>query len=205
MTLRWTASGLSHDLPTGTVTRGECEGQDLAIWRSSTGRIAAWKDRCSHRGMRLSHGFVREETLNCIYHGWVYGTSGVCSRIPAHPDLVPPAAIRAQAYDCCEADGVIWVATAKQTSAPPALPGLRPLRSLTVQTPELAVPGLSGADILQGSVPIGKDLVRLALILQRLADGRTTIHALCQPDAPKVAVSRWLEDIRRRAEAKEAV
>ena len=73
-----------------------CEAE-LAVWRSASGRIAAWRDRCPHRGMRLSHGFVRGESLNCIYHGWTYGADGACRRIPAHPEVVPPATIRADA------------------------------------------------------------------------------------------------------------
>ncbi|MGO7418409.1 Rieske 2Fe-2S domain-containing protein, partial [Rhizobium ruizarguesonis] len=40
----------------------------IALWSSASGRISASADRCPHRGMSLSHGFVRGETLSCIYH-----------------------------------------------------------------------------------------------------------------------------------------
>ena len=90
----WTPVALSADIPPATVAPGLFGDHDLALWRSASGRIAAWFDRCPHRGMRLSHGFVRGEALSCIYHGWSYGASGGCRHIPAHPNLEPPEAIR---------------------------------------------------------------------------------------------------------------
>ncbi len=200
MTRAWVANGLSRDLPAGVVMHGAWHGQDLAIWRSASGQIAAWKDRCQHRGMRLSHGFVRGETLSCIYHGWVYGTSGACGRIPAHPGLVPPSAIRAEAFACCEKDGVIWVAPAGTEGDVPDLAGLHPVRSLTVEAAGIEAPGLTGMEILQGSVMIAGQTVALGLVLQSLAAGRTAVHALCGGGGDVVAVSRWLEDLRRRLE-----
>ena len=74
--------------------------------------------------MRLSHGFVRGEALSCIYHGWSYAQSGQCQRIPAHPDLEPPEAIRVPVHHATESGGVVWVALSATTAAPPALTGL---------------------------------------------------------------------------------
>jgi nitrite reductase/ring-hydroxylating ferredoxin subunit len=205
LTPQWVANSLSRDLLAGGVMRGVCAGQEVAIWRSAAGHVSAWNDRCPHRGMRLSHGFVRGETLSCIYHGWVYSTNGGCRRIPAHPDLVPPAAIRTEVFACADADGVIWVALPGTTSAVPALPDLRPLRSLTFCTVAArlaqAVPELTGADRLTGRVSVNGHGVDLCLLLQDAGDGLTTVHALCAPQADGVAVSRWLESLRRRVEA----
>ena len=58
--------------------------------RSSSGATRpalphVWEDRCPHRGMRLSMGFVRSDRIACLYHGWQYGTDGHCLYIPAHP------------------------------------------------------------------------------------------------------------------------
>lgn len=203
MTSAWIANGLSQDLPAGVVMAGAWGAQDLAIWRSAAGRIAAWKDRCQHRGMRLSHGFVRGETLSCIYHGWVYGTSGACSRIPAHPDLVPPSAIRATSFACVEADGVIWVAPEGTTDPLPDLAGLVPVRSLTFDAP-VVVSGLAGEGVLRGKVSIGGREVALCLVLQVLATGQTRVHALAAAAGDRVEVSRWLEALRRKLEMGDA-
>ncbi len=207
MTTRWIATGLSHDLPNGVVMAGRWHDTELAVWRSASGKLAAWKDRCPHRGMRLSHGFVRGETLSCIYHGWVYGTDGGCKHIPAHPSLVPPTAIRAEAFSCVALDGVLWLAPADVSEAPPRLGGLRPVRSLSLTCGLAALmaaeSALAGKDILRGSVTIGGQAVEICLLVQPKPDG-ITLHALCGASADLVAVSRWLEALRFKAEEKVA-
>ena len=102
----WIAVGLSADLLPSMAMPGRVTGTDLAIWRAASGQVHIWGDRCPHRGMRLSHGFVRDETLSCIYHGWQYGADGGCNHIPAHPALIPPKSICATTYACAEQDGV---------------------------------------------------------------------------------------------------
>jgi nitrite reductase/ring-hydroxylating ferredoxin subunit len=203
MTEGWIATGLSRDLPNGVVMVGRWRDNDLAVWRSASGKLAAWKDRCPHRGMRLSHGFVRGETLACIYHGWVYGTDGACQHIPAHPALTPPAAIRTEGFACVEEDGVLWLAPAGTTAAPPRLDGLFPVRSLSFAcTPDrigTLEPDLRGQERLLGRVMIGGDAREICLLAQPGPDG-TVLHALCEAGADPVQVSRWLEDLRRRAE-----
>ncbi|MGO7733734.1 Rieske 2Fe-2S domain-containing protein, partial [Rhizobium johnstonii] len=69
----WTPVALSRDFPFGTVMPAWTSAGSIALWRSASVRISASADRCPHRGMRLSHGFVRGEALSCIYHGWIYG------------------------------------------------------------------------------------------------------------------------------------
>ena len=207
MTTRWIATGLSHDLPKGGVMAGQWNGIELAVWRSASGRLSAWKDRCPHRGMRLSHGFVRGETLGCIYHGWVYGTDGACQHIPAHPALTPPSAIRTEAFACVEADGVLWLAPADTVEAPPALSGLHAVRSLSVVCDANAImaaePALEGRDMLRGSVKVNGQGHEVCLLLQAVPGG-LALHALCDAGADRVLTSRWLEDLRRRAEEKVA-
>jgi phenylpropionate dioxygenase-like ring-hydroxylating dioxygenase large terminal subunit len=196
----WTAAALSCDLPVGVVLPGRLGGSDLAIWRSATGRLSAWNDRCPHRGMRLSHGFVRGETLSCIYHGWTYGTDGGCTRIPAHPDLVPPAAIRTLGFACLEADGVIWVAPSGTASQPPGLDGYVPLRSVALSVQLSTWPGfVSTNGVLRGEAVLEGQPHAIALVPQPLAEG-TMLHALAAPAAPKPAASRWLEALRRTIE-----
>lgn len=95
----------------------------MAIWRGHDGQVRAWENRCPHRGMRLSFGFVRENTLTCLYHGWRYDGSGSCVFIPAHPALTPPKTIKTQVFACAERNGLIWVAPEKVSGHPPAVEG----------------------------------------------------------------------------------
>ena len=83
-------------------------GQDLVLWRAK-GAPQAWQDLCVHRGTRLSLGSVRDDTLTCPYHGWVYDSFGRCILFPAHPEQKPPARARVQAYQARERYGMVWV------------------------------------------------------------------------------------------------
>lgn len=188
MSSSWIPVALSPDLPPGVAIPVTTIWGELALWRSATGRLACWTDRCPHRGMRLSHGFVRGELLSCIYHGWRYDSEGQCRKIPAHPDLEPPAAIRVARFPCAEQDGVIWVAREAPEAAPPALPDLEPLRSLEICAPPVRV---------RAEAPEG-----LTLLLQE-TPGATVVHALITPGADRVGASRALEALRRRVEAAE--
>lgn len=200
MTAAWTPVALARDLPRLCVMPVWVDGTQLALWRSATGRVAAWADRCPHRGMRLSHGFVRGEALSCIYHGWSYGTDGQCLRIPAHPDLVPPDAIRVPVYHAMESGGVVWVATQATDALPPRVDG-SPLRSLAVDaTVDWAAAGFS----LSGQVARGQmSGTMVTILLQRLPFGRCALHVLAEATASPHAlreVSRGLEGLRRHAE-----
>jgi hypothetical protein len=102
---------------------------------------------------------------------------------------------------------VIWVAPADKVGAPVALNGLQPLRSISLTCDVAAVlavePALSGGDMLRGLVQIGAQACEVCLLVQHNAAG-LTLHALCAVGADRIAASRWLEDLRRRAERKEA-
>lgn len=122
--------GLSEQLAPKQVMRVRLGAADLAIWRSTLGVVSAWENRCPHRGMRLSHGFVRGESLACAYHGWHYDCSGQCRSIPAHPELQPPSSIRVCRFDIKEYGGLLWVNTdgpAKPVELPENLTAVRSL------------------------------------------------------------------------------
>ena len=101
--------GLANDLAPLQVMRSTVGQHDIAVWRSSSGVVSAWENRCPHRGMRLSYGFVRGESLACAYHGWHYNCSGECHYIPAHPELTPPKSIRPSIFSVMEHAGLLWV------------------------------------------------------------------------------------------------
>ncbi len=189
----WVAVALSQDLRNAMAMPARIDGTDLALWRSMSGQVHAWGDRCPHRGMRLSHGFVRGETLSCIYHGWQYGQDGGCTSIPAHPKLTPPKTICATTYQCVEDGGLIWVALNEVTTAPPTLSGKTPVRSVQINTPRHEVAAHFGdaeATIVNA--------VDMTLVLQSTDDAHCIAHVLSTAD-PKVA-SRWIEAQRAEIE-----
>jgi phenylpropionate dioxygenase-like ring-hydroxylating dioxygenase large terminal subunit len=52
-------------------------GEDVCLFRTAEGDIAAIQDVCPHRGARLSEGDCHwQGTVACPYHGWVYDQHG---------------------------------------------------------------------------------------------------------------------------------
>ncbi|MEJ6392485.1 Rieske (2Fe-2S) protein [Gymnodinialimonas sp. 2305UL16-5] len=102
------AVALSGDIAAGDAHPVEVDGAELVLWRDNEGKAHLWQDRCPHRGMRLSFGFVRDNRLTCLYHGWEFGTDGGCRKIPAHPEMAPPATLCAEVLPVSEAMGMIF-------------------------------------------------------------------------------------------------
>jgi phenylpropionate dioxygenase-like ring-hydroxylating dioxygenase large terminal subunit len=96
-------------------------GEDLVIWRAD-GEVRAWQDLCVHRGTRLSLGKIKENTLACPYHGWVYDSTGSCIHIPAHPDQAPPAKARVKSYQTQLCYDLIWVCLGEPQTPIPHFP-----------------------------------------------------------------------------------
>ena len=97
-------------------------GEDLVLWRDTTGAVRAFADRCPHRGTRLSLGRVVEggTRLECPYHGWQFEASGQCVFIPALPAFTPPTSHRARAFEVREVSGLVWVRLEAGDSTLPA-------------------------------------------------------------------------------------
>ena len=104
----WHPVALSDDIESATSAGFRLNGRELVVWRDDKGEAHIWEDRCPHRGMRLSFGFVRGDHLACLYHGWQYDRSGRCRYIPAHPDLEVPSTITVPVFKTREWAGIIW-------------------------------------------------------------------------------------------------
>lgn len=96
-------------------------GHALALFRGAEGRPHALRDRCCHRGVKLSLGRVEAGTLACGYHGWRFAGDGACVHVPslaAGQRIAAGCAVPALA--CEERDGYVWVWTG--AGAPPGPP-----------------------------------------------------------------------------------
>jgi phenylpropionate dioxygenase-like ring-hydroxylating dioxygenase large terminal subunit len=80
---------------------------DLVVYRLGTA-IRVAEDRCPHRGAPLSMGRIEGSDLICAYHGLHYGPHGQCRKIPAQPDLKPPARFRLTMLRSFERYGLVW-------------------------------------------------------------------------------------------------
>jgi phenylpropionate dioxygenase-like ring-hydroxylating dioxygenase large terminal subunit len=77
---------------------------EIVLFRPSPGTVAALHDRCPHRAMRLSKGWVADGKLVCPYHLWKFDGEGK-GVSPCNPAMKP----RGQKFDVTEYMGAIWV------------------------------------------------------------------------------------------------
>lgn len=201
----WIPVALGRDVPAGVTRAVLVDGEERVVWRGADGRVQVWEDRCPHRGMRLSLGFVRGNALNCLYHGWEYDSGASCVRIPAHPDLEVPRTIRAKAFAAAEGAGMIWTRRAAGDEPLPALPDGRPLASLAVEADEAAILALCSAAPQTGAQLVVAELDGIGFVLgwHRVGPGRTMLHAATSAPVDAAAGLAALRDLRRRAETRE--
>lgn len=185
----WIAVALGRDVEPGVAVPAIVGGREIVLWRTESGHLQAWVDRCPHRGMRLSLGFVRGESLACLYHGWRYGADGGCVAIPAHPDLVPPKTITATTYSVLEAAGLIWLALGDAAGRPPA--------------PDGAWTGVISVTIDRDAASVESNLAETPgffTAVQPVLPTRTRLHVAVPEGGDAVAACVWAEDLRRRLE-----
>ncbi len=215
----WIAVGLESQVQPSSSNPAIVQGQALAVWRGEDGPVNVWEDRCPHRGMRLSFGFVRDNTLRCIYHGWGYATDGQCVSIPAHPDLKPPKTICANSFPAESRYGIVWTNLSKTPSAPPPDfgpdEGWAPVRSVYVSRRAGDVGGIidklasdaGGRAMLRdnvASVEAGPDL-SLLIAVQPMDEGTTGLHVVARGAGAasaeaRLGLARKLERLRTEAE-----
>jgi len=214
--------GFSSDLKASRAMRAMVSEVDLVIWRSASGTLSAWENRCPHRGMRLSHGFVRGESLACIYHGWQFGSKGKCQYIPALPNVTPSDALTPASYSVVEQDQLIWVSVSGQAKPFPIAQDMTAVRSLTfacstvdalkafsttplpitLETPNALIDVNHELSLL--TVSFTEHSTEITVVVQSLPDSRSAVHVMANSRwtvEQKITLSRWCEQVRRQAEA----
>jgi 5,5'-dehydrodivanillate O-demethylase len=103
----WHPVALSDDIGTGAARLVRVLGEDLTLYRGESGKAYLVGGRCAHRCTALHTGWVKDEQIQCMYHGWRYDGMGACTQIPAEkrPRTVP---IRIAGYPVHEYCGLIF-------------------------------------------------------------------------------------------------
>ncbi|WP_083656728.1 Rieske (2Fe-2S) protein [Mongoliimonas terrestris] len=200
---RWIPVALSADIAPATPVPVLLDGRELVVWRGTGGAVRVWEDRCPHRGMRLSFGFVRGDTLACLYHGWRFGLDAGCTAIPAHPDLEPPKTLSARSFAVAEAGGLVFTTgSPDRPAAPPPVPdGMTPVRSLLVAAPVETVRARLASAGLEPSGDLGRmaraDGPALLLAVHGLDGDRTMLHALAEGDVAGADLHTAMDALER--------
>jgi nitrite reductase/ring-hydroxylating ferredoxin subunit len=204
----WVPVALSSSIEAATSAGAVVEGSEIVVWRDNSGNAHVWEDRCPHRGMRMSFGFVRGDHIACLYHGWQYDTAGQCRYIPAHPTLEVPSTIKVPTYLAQEKYGIIWATTLADAALPEigTAHDITPVRSLYIDCPAHGV--LSGLDQV-GLARFGQNVGvlssngdRLLIAVQPVSPAKTALHIVIlgspavYAGAKQTHYARWAEDIR---------
>jgi phenylpropionate dioxygenase-like ring-hydroxylating dioxygenase large terminal subunit len=132
LTNLWYMAGLSASLKPGAMRREMLCGEPVLLGRMPGGGVFALRDICPHRAAPLSAGRIREQTVECPYHGWRFANTGVCTHIPSalQDSDIDVSRIKVRSYPVREQDGLIWVyfaADPKSDAAPAVDPPKIPL------------------------------------------------------------------------------
>ncbi|NES98615.1 MAG: aromatic ring-hydroxylating dioxygenase subunit alpha [Desertifilum sp. SIO1I2] len=88
--------------------------QSIVLFRDSQGKIHALEDRCPHRQVKLSHGKIVKDWIECAYHGWRLDTEGNCAEVPYLADNQKLPSCQIRRYPVKELDGFIWLFPGEQ-------------------------------------------------------------------------------------------
>lgn len=94
----------------------ELLGRPIVLFRTGWGEVGALTDKCPHRGMKLSEGWVKEARLVCPYHGWSYDVRG-----NGFSTATPSVKVCAEHFEAKERYGAIWIRRAGAATVFPDL------------------------------------------------------------------------------------
>jgi len=82
-------------------------GEAIVLYRMQDGTAVALEDACPHRKLPLSLGRLKDDAVECGYHGLVFDCSGQCIDAATQPRIPPLAKVRS--YPTCDRYGLLWI------------------------------------------------------------------------------------------------
>jgi len=118
---RWYMIAKASDVREQPVGR-EIWRQPIVLFRTRDGELRALEDRCAHRFVRLSHGRVIDDKIECAYHGWQFSDAGRCVHVPhlASKTSLPNCQVRP--FPVLEKHGFVWIFPGDPDLAPTVAP-----------------------------------------------------------------------------------
>lgn len=122
----WYMAAHSAEVDRSLVAR-ELLGRPVVLYRENSGAVVALDDRCAHRGMPLSAGYLDGDEVVCGYHGFTFASDGRCVAVPSQGPVPYGACVRS--YQIREDPPVVWIwmgdPTKSQEREPAHLPWLQ--------------------------------------------------------------------------------
>jgi phenylpropionate dioxygenase-like ring-hydroxylating dioxygenase large terminal subunit len=181
-------------------------GRPFVGYRTESGRAVVLSGQCSHMGAHLSRGHVHGERLVCPLHGWEYGTSGICERIPAGDQI--PAFARQQSFPVQELGGHVFFFSRSEARFPlPFFEGVSPCDLLPARPFELLADvawyfvGANGFDIQHFRMAHDRTLLEEPEVSSPSPFARRVVAQFAvSGDSPQDRLTRWIAGPRVRME-----
>jgi phenylpropionate dioxygenase-like ring-hydroxylating dioxygenase large terminal subunit len=108
------------DRSPGFVQRVQLFGGEYVLFVPPHDPPALVQPFCPHRGALLRAAAVSEETLQCVYHGWQFDSSGACVHIPQLDEGIPiPPKAHLSVWPVVERYGLYWTCIGTPTTDGP--------------------------------------------------------------------------------------
>jgi 5,5'-dehydrodivanillate O-demethylase len=104
----WQPVYVSRELAPGTAKPIHVMGEKFTLYRGQSGTPHVVGFRCAHRSTQLSTGWIRDDCIQCMYHGWMYDGDGKCVERPGENPSGPFARANIPAYPTRENLGLIY-------------------------------------------------------------------------------------------------
>jgi phenylpropionate dioxygenase-like ring-hydroxylating dioxygenase large terminal subunit len=114
----WYAAATTEEVGRAPLGR-RVLGVPVVLYRTSSGAAVALEDRCSHRPVPLSDGYVAGDDIVASYTGFRYGSDGRCVGVPTQQQVPFGAAVRT--FPVHDDGSFVWV-----WPGDPKLAALRP-------------------------------------------------------------------------------
>ena len=79
----WIGLDNSASLPAGRTKPIRIMGENYTLYRGTSGKAQVVAQRCPHRGAMMHLGWVEDDDIRCVYHGWKFDCTGQCIEQPA--------------------------------------------------------------------------------------------------------------------------
>jgi 5,5'-dehydrodivanillate O-demethylase len=103
----WQPVARSDQIEAGRARPIKVMGEDLTLYRGTTGKTHLIGGVCAHRRTVLHTGWIEGDELRCMYHGWKYDSAGQCTEMPAENDSLRKS-VRIAGYPTNEYHGLIF-------------------------------------------------------------------------------------------------
>ena len=140
--------------PDGPPKRMRLLGENLVMFRDSTGDVGTFVEACPHRGASLFFGRNEEGGLRCVYHGWKYDVTGACVDMPSEPaESNFKSKVRVKSYPTRDVNHMVWIYMGP-CEVPPPFPAfeINTLPAANVNQPNIMMEEANWVQNLEGDL-----------------------------------------------------